>query len=324
MPTRRHFCLAVGGCVGASPLWAGAARMDAGVPAPWSLQPLGGEAWLVRGARGDADAHNRGWVANLLVALDGARGGWLIGSGPTPAGGRALAQALAQRWPQRDWVVISPWPQPEAVLGVAGLAPARHLAHREVAAQMAQSCPSCVDRLRQRLGTAAVDVGEGDPVRLPQPALVGEQGALGPFRWWRLERAEGVTVTVWLHPASGMAFAPGLLWGRQAPDGRGADIARMAASTRALTRLANMPAQVGWLGSQGGPLPASAPMEAAAYWQALHDAVAAGVREGDLGLEVPPRLPGIDAAFTAHPWHALNWQRAWRQAEARELQRSLR
>ena len=330
MPTRRHFCLAVGACLGASPVLAAAARLDTGVSTPWSLQPLGDEAWLVRAASGDADARNRGWVANLLIALDGARDGWLIGSGPTPAAGRVLAQALGQRWPQREWVAVSPWPQPEAVLGVAGLEPARHLAHREVAAQMAQRCPSCVARLRERLGASAVDLGEGDPVHLPQPAFDGEQGRLGPFSWWRLPRAEDVTVTVWLHRASGIAFAPGLLWGRQAPDGRSADIAHLAEATRRLAQPSGLPGwpdasqNIRWLGSQGGLQPATAPAAVAGYWQALQDAVASGVQGGELGLTVPAVLPGVDAAFTAHPWHALNWQRAWRQAESRELQRSLR
>jgi hypothetical protein len=168
------------------------------------------------------------------------------------------------------------------------------------------------------------DLGDGDPVHLPQPALQGQRGRLGPLDWWRLERADDVTVTVWLHRASGIAFAPGLLWGRHAPDGRSADLQRLAAATRDLTQLPGMPPAVRWLGSQGVLQPGSASGEAAGYWQALLKAVADGLERGELGLEVPSRLDGVDPAFTTHPWHALNWQRAWRQAESRELQRSLR
>ena len=40
---------------------------------------------------------------------------------------------------------------------------------------------------------------------------------------------------------------------------------------------------------------------------------------GDDETAPPPRWPGLDPAWAAAPWHALNWQRAWRQAEAAVL-----
>jgi hypothetical protein len=45
------------------------------------------------------------------------------------------------------------------------------------------------------------------------------------------------------------------------------------------------------------------------YLQALRRAAAEGVVQGHVD-QPPPPLPGA-----AHPRHALNWQRAWRQAE---------
>lgn len=307
------------------------------VPGP-SLVAVGPDLWLVPAASGDGDAVNRGQVSNLLLAVEPGTGArptrlWLVGSGPSPAFGRRLTAVLAQRWPGAELQVASPWPHPEAVLGVLGLpaaAQAAHSAHTDVARQMAERCAGCVERLRVRLGPAAADLGAGDPVALPQRPLTGDAGTWGPWNWERLERADTVTVTWWRHAAARLAFAPGLLGDGTAPDGRDADIARLADSTRALARW-RPPEGSGtdarawrWVGEQGGPQPASAPARAAAYWQALQAAVDAGLDRGDLGEPAPIELPGIDRAVTASPLHALNWQRAWRQAESRWLQRSLR
>lgn len=299
---------------------------------------LGPDLWLLPAASGDGDAVNRGQVSNLLLAVEPGTGGqatrlWLIGSGPSPAFGRRLAAVLAQRWPGAALQVASPWPHPEAVLGVLGLpaaAQATHTAHEAVARQMAERCAGCVERLRTRLGPAATDLGEGDPVALPRQQLTGEAGTWGPWRWARLDRADAVSVTWWWHAGARLAFAPGLLGDGSAPDGRDADITRLAGSTRALAQW-RPPEDSGaearpwrWVGEQGAAQPAEAAARAAAYWQALQAAVEAGLDRGDLGEPAPIELPGIDRAVTASPLHALNWQRAWRQAESRWLQRSLR
>lgn len=288
-----------------------------------ALSALADDLWWLPSALGETDAHNRGHVANLIVALHEGRL-WLVGSGPSPAFGHALRCVLHARWPALPIVLISPWPHPEIVMGAAGLQPDEHWAHAEVALQMAQRCPGCVERLRARLGAAAVDLGERDPSRVPQHTADGDRGRLGPFCWWRLQRADDVTVTVWAHEAARIAFAPGLLWDGRAPDGRDADLQRLTDSTAALPDLPGLPQPLRWVGEQGGPQPASAPAAAAAYWRALLAAVRAALDRGDLGTQPPPTLDGIDPAFTASPLHALNWQRAWRQEESRWLQRSLR
>lgn len=290
---------------------------------PPRIDALAPGLWWVPAAPGDASPHNRGQVSNLLLAAEGPRL-WLIGSGPSPAFGRALACAVQARWQRRVTDIVTPWARPEAVLGLAAWPGARRWAHAEVAAAMAARCTACVAGLRERLGEAAADLGE-DPVRIPDRLLDGAQGRLGPFAWWRLARAEGVPVTVWRHAASGVAFAPGLLWGDAAPDGRDADLARLAQATAALKGLrADAGPARRWLGEQGGPQDARAPRQAAAYWAALQAAVAAGLTRGDDGQAVPATLPGVSPRLTADPRHALNWQRAWRQSEDRWLQRSLR
>lgn len=299
-------------------------RASCAAPSPRvSLQVLADDLGWLPSAVGETDAGNRGHVSNLIVAMHDGRL-WLVGSGPSPAFGRALRCALHERWPALPIVLISPWPHPENVMGAAGLRPDQHWAHAEVALQMAQRCRNCVDRLRARLGAAAADLGADDPTRLPDRLVDGDSGRLGPFRWWRLRRADDVTVTVWAHEGAQVAFAPGLLWDGRAPDGRDAELRQLAESTAALAGLPGLPQPLRWIGEQGGVQPASAPGAAASYWRALLTAVGAALDRGELGEPPPALLEGIDAAVTGSPLHALNWQRAWRQEESRWLQRSLR
>jgi hypothetical protein len=284
------------------------------------LEPLAPALWRVPAASGDADAGNRGHVSNLLLALDGDRL-WLLGSGPSPAFGRALDCSLRERFGRAASDIVSPWPRPELVLGVSGLSPARHWAHAAVAEAMRSGCAGCAERLRARLGAAADDLG-AEPVRLPELRFEGASGSLGPWRWWLALRDAAHPVTVWTHAASGVHLASGLLWGDGAPDGRDADLEQLAAATAALAQQA---AREGgrWLGEQGPLLDAQAPALHAHYWQWLLDAARRGVEAGDDETR-PPAPPDELRALAASPRHALNWQRAWRQAESRWLQRSLR
>ena len=88
---------------------------------------------------------------------------------------------------------------------------------------------------------------------------------------------------------------------------------------RSLARLPSLPpasgqrAAVRWVGETGPLLDAGAVAAQAAYLQALAAAAHQAAQQGDPGLQVP-LLPGHEAA-SAHPRHALNWQRAVRQAE---------
>ena len=300
--------------------WCGPATAEA---AELALEVLAPGLWrVVPAAEGDGSVADRGQVSNLLLAVHGAQG-WLVGSGPSPAFGRRLRHTLAARWPGLRWTVISPWAHPEAVLGTAGLGDVNTVGHAEVVWQMAQRCAGCIERLKQRLGAAAVDLGHGNPVRLPATRLTGVRGRLGPFEWWLAARDTRTATTVWLHRASGVAFAPGLLWAG-APDGRDAEIDELAAATARLSTLEGLPADLRWLGEQGPVQDAGAAARTAHYWQALQAAVQRRLDDGDGGETVPPTLPGVPASVTRDPRHALNWQRAWRQAESRWLQRSLR
>lgn len=276
--------------------------------------------WLVPAAAGDADERNRGQVSNLFVALDGQRV-WLLGSGPSPRFGRRLACQVRQLLGRPVTDVISPWPHPEAVLGLAGLGPVRSWAHAEVAAAMRRQCAHCVPRLRARLAAAAVDL-EADPVRVPKLTVRGTDGRLGPWRWWLMHRSPDQPVSVWQFRAVPLGLAPGLLWWPGVPDGRDADIRALAQATARLVPLAADP-DWRWVGEQGGPLPAGAAAHQARYWELLLQAVEQSLARGEADRGVPPPIAGLERE-AADPLHALNWQRAFRQLEAGLLQRSLR
>jgi len=313
-----------------------------GLPRP--LQALAPGVWWLPAASGDASPANRGQVSSLMLVRQGQGAGarlWAVGSGPSPAFGRRLACQVRRQLGARVTDAISPWSRPELVLGVAGLraasapgaarpaeaaalapaalpGPVRHWAHASVARAMAAHCPHCVDRLRLRLGPAAADLGD-DPIRLPDQLLHGESGRLGPFDWWLLPRAPGRDLTVWRLARPGQPalwLAPGLLQGAGPPDGREATLALLQQSSTRLAALAEADGPAArFIGDQGPLLPAGAPAAHARYWAGLLAAAEAAVLRGDDEAAPPPPWPGLDAAWAAAPWHALNWQRAWRQAE---------
>ena len=101
--------------------------------------------------------------------------------------------------------------------------------------------------------------------------------------------------------------AHGLLWGDGPPDLRDADVAAMADAVAALPALGGRAAT--WVGEAGAVLDRAALGAQAEYLQSLLAAARAGVVHGRLD-QPAPLLPGHE-----HTRHALNWQRAWRQAE---------
>lgn len=301
---------------------AGAAQAQACPPPALRFEALAPGLWWVPGQAGNADNVNRGHVAHLLIGVSAGRV-WALGSGPTAAFGASLRCQVRRRFGREISDVIAPWPHPELVLGQRGLPAARSWAHADVASSMAMKCDDCVRRLRERLGEAATDLG-AQPVRLPQHVLRGEHGRLGPWRWWRLDRAMGTPVTVWHWRGSDLVFAPGVLGGEGAPDGRDADIATLATALDRITDLSGLhrpPTR--WLGEQGRVAAAADVRQQAAYWRALMAAATEAVERGDDATAPAPVLPGLES-MSQSPQHALNWQRAWRQSEALSFQRSRR
>ncbi len=289
------------------------------------FKPLSPRLWWVAGAPGEADANNRGHVANLLVGQSGGRL-WVIGSGPSPVFGANLNCHLRSLTGQGVTDVISAWPSPESVSGVTGLGTAQHWGHEDVAQAMQQRCAGCIERLAHRMGVAAADLG-ANPIQLPQHRFSGTQGRLGPWRWWRLWRGAGLPVTVWQWQNSPVRFAPGLLWDGTAPSGWDTEAAALAQASLALaqtpTDLVSTGSGLQWLGEQGGLMHPSAPKQHAHYWTELERLVQEAIDRGD-DPSTPPALIQGQEAISRSPAHALNWQRTWRQLEEGSLQRSRR
>ncbi|MFM2067250.1 MAG: hypothetical protein RLZZ584_2159 [Pseudomonadota bacterium] len=317
-------------------LGAGLAAPPAGAaisrPPPIALQRIAPGVWWVAGAAGDADAANRGAISNLIIVADGART-WALGSGPSAVYGRTLAAQVRRSTGRRLTDVIAPWTRPELVLGAAGMPRVRLWAHADVAAAMAARCPGCIDRLAQRLGPAAADLGTRQ-APVPRQLVHGEQGRLGPWHWWRVTRSRpdpgtvpgpAQQVTVWHLANTGLWAAPGLLWADGAPDLRDSRVADMAVAVERLQALASTTPGSGpgqdaaprWLPEQGPPAGPHLLLQHAVYWAALSAAAAAAWGRGDAETAPAPALPDVPQAWLASPRHALNWQRAWREAEAR-------
>lgn len=284
------------------------------------IEPVAAGIWWIPGSPGDANATNRGRISNLLAVQDGERL-WLLGSGPSAAFGRALGCHLRRLTGQAVTDVISPWARPELVLGQAGLNAPRHWAHADVAAAMRSRCAQCIERLRQRLGTAAADL-EDAPAPLPQQLLQGEAGRLGPWQWWRLQRAPAQTITLWWLPRAGLGAAHGLLWGDGPPDLRDSTLDALdttLAQADALQPRLAAPGALRWLPEQGDWLDAGAARRQQDYLRALRAAADAAVARGDNAAEADMRLQGAAAALAVGERHGLNWQRAWREAEQRSF-----
>lgn len=321
---RQSLVLSAGGL-----LTACATAPAASPPALPAWQGLGIGLWWLPGAAAMPDAHNRGLVANLLAVRAGG-GLWLIGSGPSPALGRRLAQTLTQAAGQPVTDLVNPWAHPALVLGNSawlGAAPAaqgqaagavRGWVHAQVAQALRQQCPRCVARLRAQLGPAASDLGD-TPLHLPEHLLQDVHGLLaqGQLRWRLVDRGAASVATLWAVPAARCLFAPGLLWTGGPPDLADAGLQALQAATA--TVLAEL--GPGWhaLGQQGPPGTADDVHAQAHYLHALADAVRQRQAAGALETEEPAALRGVSAAWQRLPVHALNWQRAWRSLEDETL-----
>jgi hypothetical protein len=190
---------------------------------------------------------------------------------------------------------------------------------------MRRQCPRCVQRLREQLGDAAADLG-AEPVRLPDRALSGRTGRLGPFDWQLLMRGAAAPVTVWRHRGAAITAVFGLAWFDGPPDGGDADPRRLAAALRALADGA-APGER-FVGDQGPVSSVASVRQQQRYWQALLEAAEQQLSGGGSAAELSRRLPsaagngeagGMPAQWTDHPRHRLNWQRVLRQVEDESL-----
>gem|GEM_PF-801472 len=280
-----------------------------------SLLPVAANIWRVPAARGESDAGNAGVVTQLVVVRDGARV-WLIGSGPTPAFGEALACAVRGRFGGDVTDVVNTRAAPELSMANVAFASARRWALPDVIAVMRARCTACLDRLKGRIGAAGETLAV-DRIRVPsQP--VGRPGAargrLGPFAWLALARAPGERTLVLRHVGTRLVIAQGLVWAGDVPNLRDTHSATMLAGLRSLQRFA---AGATLLGEQGEPAGPQAVASHIDYIAALRRDALAHLTSGDVdgasgsGVDLPAfaALPGYALV------HPLNVQRVWRERE---------
>jgi hypothetical protein len=171
--------------------------------------------------------------------------------------------------------------------------------------------------MKPRLAGAAPDLG-ARPIRIANHVLQGEQGTLGPFLWWRLQRSDATVVTLFRLNDQPLWLAHGLLWADAPPDLRDAELAPMAASYAKLAELARDDgAAARWLPEQGDVMGADAPARHARYLQQLEADVMAALRLGTLETDPPPPPAANTLPLDDGLRHGLNWQRAWHLLEQR-------
>lgn len=303
-------------CV-AAPCTAADADCDAS-PAP-ALLPVSRHVWRVPAAPGESDPTNAGRVTQLVIVQDGARV-WLVGSGPTPAFGEALACAIQRRLGRAVTDVLNTRAGPELSMGNAAFKGARLWALPDVIEVMQSRCPSCLERLKGNIGAAGESL-EPDRILIPSMAigLAGEvRGRLGPFSWRALARAPGERTLVLRHPGARLVVAQGLLWAGDVPNLRDTNSATMLASLHELQRFA---AGARLLGEQGGLAEPQAVAEHVAYIGALRRAALMHLVRGDVdgasGIGIGlPGFAGLPGYALGHP---LNLQRIWRELELEVL-----
>jgi hypothetical protein len=280
------------------------------------FEPLGPSTWWIPGAPGDSNAGNRGRSSAIVLHREG-RSVWLIGTGPSPVFGQALACHAAKVAGAAVTDAVNTWPRPEAVLGNAALGAARLWAHAAVAQAMHEQCAHCTERLRARMGAAAGDLGPA-PVVLPRQRFSGAHGQLGPWDWWLLQRLPQVPVTVLHLRGTALWLAPGVLWRDGAPDLRDSRLAPLQQATQALLeRIAPPSTGRVWLGEQGPVLSDDEARAHGHYWAVLEKTIDRLQAAGGSELDVAKTLPGVPEWMTASERHVLNWQRAWREIESR-------
>jgi len=286
----------------AAALCAGRASADCGVV----LEPVATGIWRVPAARGRPDAANGGLTIQLVLVREGRRL-WLVGSGPTPAFGRALACAARQAAGGPVTDLVNTHVAPELSLGNSAFPRARLWALPEVIAAMHERCGACLASLRDQVGRAGASLDERDAIQLPRRAVRGPR--LGPFEVLALARQPGEPTLVLRH--RGIVIAQGLLWAGDVPDLYGTNSASLLDSLERLDRFA---AGARLLGQQGELADAGAIDAQRRYLLALRGAIHARLAAGEVQGEVP--LPGYAGMPGYAQLHPLNVQRVWRELES--------
>jgi glyoxylase-like metal-dependent hydrolase (beta-lactamase superfamily II) len=292
-----------------------------GLPLP-SLEPVAPQVWRVAAAEGESTPDNGGLVTESVLVQERDRL-WLVGSGPTPARGEALACAIEAALGRKVTDLINTRAHPELAMGNTAFAAARVWALDDVARAMAARCRECLARLAQRIGGAGARLDDS-AIRVPDKRLGADgasQGQLGPFQWWALPRAKGERTLVLRLRERPIVIAQGLVWPAAVPNLRDTESALMLDSLRALRGIAKGAITV--LGEQGPTGTTEDINSHMDYLVSLRAAVRARVRNGaDANTAIEAiSLPMFGKRLGNGEIDALNRQRVWREMENASFRR---
>lgn len=286
------------------------------------LEPVAPQVWRVAAAEGESTPDNGGLVTESVL-VQGRDRLWLVGSGPTPARGEALACAVEATLGRKVTDVINTRAHPELAMGNTAFPAARVWALDDVARAMDKRCRDCLARLAQRIGGAGARLDDS-AIRVPDSRLGADgasQGRLGPFLWWALPRATGERTLVLRLLEQPIVIAQGLVWPGAVPNLRDTDSQTLLDSLRALRGIARGAITV--LGEQGPTGTTDDIGSHMDYLVSLRAAVSAHVRDGtDANAAMASISLPMFAARVGHgEIDALNRQRVWREMEDASFRR---
>jgi glyoxylase-like metal-dependent hydrolase (beta-lactamase superfamily II) len=286
------------------------------------LEPVAPQVWRVAAAEGESTPDNGGLVTESVLVLDRDRL-WLVGSGPTPARGEALACAIEQSLGRKVTDVINTRAHPELAMGNTAFPAARVWALDDVARAMDKRCRDCLAWLAQRIGGAGARLDDS-AIRVPDKRLGvdgASQGQLGPFQWWALTRAKDERTLVLRLRERPIVIAQGLVWPGAVPNLRDTDSEMLLDSLRALRGIARGAITV--LGEQGPSGTTDDINSHMDYLVSLRAAVSARVHSGnDANAAMASiSLPMFATRVGNGEIDALNRQRVWREMEDASFRR---
>jgi hypothetical protein len=291
--------------------------------------------WVLYGHEDNSTPANEGRVSNILFARENTDAkqvpmrGWLIGSGPSQRMGRLVRCSLEQQLGAIVTDVVSARAHPESVLGASAFADALHWALPEVAMAMQVRCPHCGQQLSTVI--AETTIAQQSMAIPTQPihaapltaSITTEGNGLGPFQAWSVKLDNNEWTTALRHTATGLWFAPGLVWGHGLiPAVRDADVYRVIAALQALEKFT--PKRI--LPEQGRTAALALLSTNTQYWLNLESRTAQAIRLGaadvnSLAVGITPAAQAIPTSFfnlsntMNRDRHSLNQQRVWRQLE---------
>ena len=273
------------------------------------LQPVAASVWRLPAARGEPDNANGGLTIQLVLVRESGSRVWLVGSGPTPAFGAALACAAQRVAGHAVTDVVNTRAAPELALGNGAFPGARLWALPSVIRTMRHRCPACLKRLQGQLNGPPGASLRGARVHVPFVPV--REARLGPFAALALEREPGESVLVLR--LGRVVIAQGLLWADAVPDLRDTRSDTLLASLHALQGFAGVAPDTRLIGEQGEVTGPDAITAQIAYLDDLRQAVGRRLQAGEVQGAVPlPAYAALPGYATLHP---LNVQRVWRELE---------